>query len=373
MAARSEVLMVRSAPLNVTPAIERYVQALRKFEFTGGISGLELDYGTPRPPVAFVDRVSSFGHAFERTSERIVALGLWQLFQVACFARQRPRLIQFCDVFSVLPAVVSKFLFGSRLVFDIRDVASLSVSHRGPFVAWVLGTVESFGANLSDAVVVVDDPLLEVLPPSARSRTFVIPNTPSIDLFKDFVFSSDDGLRVNLAGFISHRRNLEAWLIVRSRVPRLALDMYGTIADETTRRMLDAVGLGAVEKLDYAASLNRTVYADAIALMYDPSIGINRYAAPNKYYEGLMLGKPIVCAEGMGLAREVVDWRCGFAVPYGDPDALEKVVECLREPSERLRLGKNARELFLSRYAGRAEREMSRLYRQIGLLGESRF
>lgn len=368
----TEILFIRSAPLNVTPAVGRYARFLRS---TGGaktLHGLELDYGQPRPAVDFVDELHTLRRPFQGTLQRVMAMLAWQLYQLRILFRLRPRLIQFCDVFSVPAVLVAKLLLGARLVFDIRDAARLAVSHRGWLVGHLLGALEGIGALASDAVIVVARPLAAALPPSVRDGCFVIPNAPPVDLYKAPRFSDDGRLRVNLSGFVSYRRNLEAWCAVSTRRKRLALDLYGNVADEATQRILEMYGIPAVLRLDHAEALKRTEDCDAVTLMYDPSIEINRFAAPNKLYEALMLGKPIVCAVGMRMADELLEWDCGLAVPYGDVDALEAAVERLSNIDERARLGGNARNLFLERYSGCAEREMTRLYTQLGLTLQAR-
>jgi glycosyltransferase involved in cell wall biosynthesis len=362
-----DILFVRSAPLNVTPAVERYARFLRRTGRGKPLLGLELDYGQPRPPVDFVDELHSLRRPFKGMAQRAVAMLAWQAFQVRTLVRLRPDVIQFCDVFSVGPALLAKLLWRAKVIYDIRDVAKLAVSHRGWLTAQTLGLVEAIGTMASDAVIVVDRPLVEALPRRVRAECFVVPNTPPQDLFTEATFSENDRLCVNLAGFISHRRNLEAWCAVAARRTDVVLDLYGTIADDQTRDVLARHGLADVKRLKHADALERTRGCDAVALMYDPSIGINRYAAPNKYYEALMFAKPIVCAEGMGLAAEVREWDCGFVLPYGDEGALERALERLKELSERRRLGDNARRLFVDRYKGRGEMEMRRLYAKVGI------
>lgn len=366
-----DLLLTRSGPLNVTPAVERYARQLRRSGFTGSMHGMELDYGEPRPRVDFVDALHTFRRPFQGTVRRIVALLGWQLFQVVTLVRLRPRVIQFCDVFSVFPSLLAKLLWRARLVFDIRDVVKLAASHHGRGAALFLGSIEALGALWSDAVVVVDQPLVDAMPRRVRQECFVIPNAPLQDLFTGPSFSGDGKVRVNLAGFISFRRNLAAWCGIRERNTNLILDLYGTIADEETRGILDRHGLADVVRVSHQEALERTRTCDAAALMYDPSIGINRFAAPNKYYEALMFGKPIICAEGMGLAAEVEKWDCGMVLPYGNEHALEDAVKRLSTPGERERLGANARRLFIEAYRGRGEREMTRLYSRLGILPQA--
>ena len=50
--------------------------------------------------------------------------------------------------------------------------------------------------------------------------------------------------------------------------------------------------------------------------MYDPNVPNHRYSAPNKFYEALALGKPIVVAKGTGIDVEVERLGVGIAETF---------------------------------------------------------
>jgi glycosyltransferase involved in cell wall biosynthesis len=365
------LLFIRSGPLQVTPAIARYVSHLRLRDFAGRMSGLELLYREHSFPPLPIDALRSHHARFATTRERIFSLVEWQWVQLVEMLRARPDIIHITDIFSAVPALMAKLVGGAALIFDIRDNIRLSLRHRSRVAAELLGALESLTVLASDGVIVVSPALREELPASRRAHACVIPNAPLRDDFNGFRFSEDGAMRVNLSGFVSHRRNLAAWCAAQARDPALRLDLYGTVADAATARILDEAGLTCAPPCAHAEALERTRHADIVSLMYDPSVAINRYAAPNKLYEGLMLGKPIICATGMKMADELARWECGLAVAYGSPEALAGAIDRLRDPATRLRMGRNARRLFTETYAGMAARELDALYRRLGLIAKA--
>lgn len=361
------VLFARAMPLNVTPAVERYVKFLRENGFSGRIVGAELDPGSSRTPVNFVDELFTTGGSFDGLGNRARALAAYQAFLVRTVAHVRPDIIHFCDVFSAIAGVTGKLLKSARLVFDIRDPVKLSTSHYGRFVPSALHLFESLAARVSDGIIVVSPALMDFVPRSARKRAVLMPNSPEEDRFTGYEFSHDDHITISLAGFVSHRRNLDAWCRVVRNDPKLKLDLYGTIADEQSRQILVAHGLEEVIRVSHEEALARSRAADIMALMYDPSIIVNQFAAPNKFFEGLMLGKPIICAKGMRLGEQLTREDCGLVVPYADVEALGAAVAILRDLAVRRRMGENARRLFEREYLGQAREAMRTLYSRLGL------
>lgn len=363
-----KIVFVRSAPLNLTPAIERYVGYLRGAGFGGEIAGLELDFQPDRPPVTFVSDLDSFRASYQTRLQRIAMMARWQLYQLRRLWRHRPDVVQICDVFSAAPALVVKWLRGARLVYDVRDPASMTLSHWGGLVSGALGRLEEFALRRSDVVVMVSEPLKARLDAATQARTVVIPNAPMEDRFPGLRFSEDGKLRVSLAGFISHRRNLEAWCQVAGAGEEVLLDLFGIVYDDETRAMLARHGHPEPKGLTHAEAMERMAEADVVSIMYDPSIELNRYVAPNKFFDALMLGKPVICSEGMLLAGELAEAGCGLAVPYGDASALSNAIETLRDPAARRRMGEASRRRWTEVYLGMPLRARAEVYRRAGVL-----
>jgi len=75
--------------------------------------------------------------------------------------------------------------------------------------------------------------------------------------------------------------------------------------------------------------------------------------SPDKFFDSLAAGKPVVCNLGGWWKRLVEDEKCGAYVPGGDTAALAATLAALsQEPEMVAQMGRNARAL--------AEREFDR-------------
>jgi glycosyltransferase involved in cell wall biosynthesis len=363
-----KLVFVRTGPLNMTPAVERYAAFLRESGFAGELAGLELDFQPGRKPVTFVDALDVMTASYRTSAQRLWMMARWQAFQLGRLWRRRPDVLQICDVFSAIPALLLKWTRGTQLIFDVRDPAGPTLRHWGRVSSTLLDRLEAFTAARSDVVVMVSEPLKARLDPATQAKTVVVPNAPLEDRFERMHFSEDGKLRVSVAGFISHMRNLETWCNVARQDPDVVLDLYGAVYDERTRELLDRFGYPPPRSLSHADAMARMVKADLVALMYDPAMEIHTYAAPNKYFDALMLGKPVLCSKGMRLAEEIEGAGCGLAVAYGDAEALRAAVATLRDRAARARMGEAARRLFVERYLGAPQRARAEVYRRARVL-----
>ena len=112
-------------------------------------------------------------------------------------------------------------------------------------------------------------------------------------------------------------------------------------------------------RVDYDTALRLEAGALAIIAFYDSSLGGNNlYAAPNKLFEALMLGKPLITSEGTLLADIVKSEDIGYVIPFGDEDLLGKtLLHIVQNPIEIEQKGKRARYLYEIKYSAEIAKE----------------
>ncbi len=143
------------------------------------------------------------------------------------------------------------------------------------------------------------------------------------------------------------------------------------LPDRKIEELLDAVdqtpgvyaivgGAGALEKLvrKRAAANPRILYpgfvpagdipaytcaADAVYYGFDPENPNARFSAPNKLYEALAAGKPLITGDFGEIADVVRAARCGFVLPRYSAEAVRHALEQLADPARRAELAENAR------------------------------
>jgi glycosyltransferase involved in cell wall biosynthesis len=103
----------------------------------------------------------------------------------------------------------------------------------------------------------------------------------------------------------------------------------------------------------YEEILNRSLSADMLFRFSDPALPTkNKYASPNKLFEAMMCGKPILVSDNSSMASIVRHNNCGLVVPYGDRGAIkEAIVKLITDPGLRAELGKNGRRAYEEKYS----------------------
>ena len=84
---------------------------------------------------------------------------------------------------------------------------------------------------------------------------------------------------------------------------------------------------------------------------YDPDIKNHKYSAPNKVYEAMALGKPIIVCKDTGIDKLVIENNTGCAIEYNAESFIEgiKLLVLNEENLEKIKI--NAQRLYNEQYS----------------------
>lgn len=349
-----KILFVRATLHDSTNAIPRAVEAAHGlFESMDVLCWDRLAMGLPSQEEIDGLRIERFQGTASPRSLWIALLTLkYQWWVLRHILKRRRVVVQVLDFESALPATLACALTGSKLIYDVRDPVTLSYGV-GPVLRISIHIVESFIMWRSDAFVVPAANRIAYLGkwPSRGRALAVVRNTCHDQLadMGDETSKPPTGTPVTIAylGYITHTRGTK-WLIdfVRSTdCVELLVAGYCRATDllANLNTCPRASWMGLVSKLDALRMMRRS---SAVALLYDPAIPVNRMAAPNKFYESLMVGTPVLVSRGMGIGDEVERYGLGFVINYGDSKELLQAVAVLSDPHMLRELRSRCRNYF---------------------------
>jgi len=265
-------------------------------------------------------------------------------------------IIHACDFDTILPALWCRRVWGKVVIYDIFDCYA---DHLRATPEWVKSLVRRLDLALihqADAVILADDSRRKQIAGAAPRRLEVIYNTPQDSLGQILPAERPAGSTLHLAyiGLLQVERGLLQMLDVLRRHPEWTLDLAGFGGDQE-RILASAAGLANVTwhgRIPYERALQLSAAADALFATYDPAIPNHRYASPNKLFEAMMLGKPMLVCAHTNMDRIVAAVDCGLVLPYGDLSALEAALAHLASDAAlRRRLGENARRAYEESYS----------------------
>jgi len=345
------------------------------------LSGLELPYDARRDwcrgevdgidvislPLAYSNRDSLLrrGWTFLRFALRSVRLAL-TLDCDLVFATSTP-------ITAVIPGLAAKWFRGKPFVFEVRDLwpeLPRALGLRNPFVLGSMSLLEFLGYRSADACIGLSPGIVEGIRSRADERLPVamIPNGSDLEVFHpakraqltlpgigpdDFVagFTGAHGIANGLDALLDVALELR-----RRGDPRVKLAFIGD-GKEKERLSARAVELGLTNCLFFPpvpkAELGAITASLDCGLMVLKDIpAFYRGTSPNKFFDYIAAGIPVVNNYPGWLAGLITDHRCGIVVPPGNvaafADALQRLVA---DAAERRAMGAAARGLAEKEFA----------------------
>jgi len=268
-------------------------------------------------------------------------------------------LVHACDFDTIIPAFIAAKIRRKKVVFDIFDLYSEAHLEGAPAVIRkIVRSLEVFFINRTDAVVIADELRKEQLKGSKPRVLVVIYNVPDIEPnLYDLTINTGprEKLKIGYVGILQNGRMLEELLRVVSESQDLELLIAGF--GKLERKVLEASkafdNIRFFGRVNYNDALNIYKQCDVIFAVYDPSVPNHKYSSPNKVFEAMALGKPVIVAENTGIDQLVRSANLGFVVRYGDVEQLRETFNRIKRMTdyEVKSLCERAIKLFEAKYS----------------------
>ena len=273
--------------------------------------------------------------------------------------RLRPDVIHAIDFDSLWPALRANRELGARVVYDVFDFYAPMIARSIPgFVRRSLERFERKAAMRADLVILPDLARAAFFGEERPAKIIEVMNVPEASVVKG---RPQNLFTLFYGGQIARDRGLaELVRACESTGARLVVAGHGPDEDVLVPLVESSPAAQFVGNLPYAEVLEWTASCDAVAALYDPGIPNNRLASPNKLFEAMMLGKPVLTNEGTSLGDFVGRESLGVVARYGDAESVRASLERLMlDPGGCREMGARGRRLYEERY--RWETQKARL------------
>lgn len=277
--------------------------------------------------------------------------------------RKKYKIIHACDFDTVVPALFMKFFFRKKLIYDIFDWYIDSRGITGGFVKVLVLMCEYIALKFSDVTIICEEERCEQLCCTPRC-IWVLPNIPHFDYSGGFMSNHSSRMRLAYVGVLGTHRGLEKILeYVGEHVGKMELTIAGfgeleSLVQKESEKHSNIYFLGSIS---YKQSLEVMRKADIICAIYETTIPNHIYAAPNKYYEGLFLNKPILTTKGTLVGIKTEKYKTGFVIGEEVAD-LDNCFSDLLIKDKIKEYGYNAAFLWNKAYVDYVDRFMTDYY-----------
>ena len=257
-------------------------------------------------------------------------------------------------------------IFNKKLIYDVYDYYSDS-RPMSPTVTKIINSLENTVINNSYASIICGEWRTEQIAAARPKQLFVIHNTPEISgvEHKNMLKSNTDKIKIVYAGILQdHRLILEILEEIKKHNEyELHIAGFGKYEPNISQAANEHDNIFFYGSLPYGDVLSLECECDILFATYDPDIKNHKYSAPNKVYEAMALGKPIIVCKDTGIDKLVTEHGTGCAIEY-NAEAFIKGINQLVSDSDNLEKIKiNAQKLYQEQFSWKTmEQRLLKIY-----------
>ena len=285
-------------------------------------------------------------------------------FILLLLLRLRPQTVCCVDEeYALLALPFSRLLF-RYLVCDIYDSLSDRHSNAGFPLHLILAAIQ-YAARRGAHVLITTDLIRQKTLGQFRGKSIVVgnyPEDPGLELSRAH---PSGAIKIYVSGSLSLARGLRELLAAIEFIEGVEIVCAGWIYDDYARDIfLTHPRVTYLGVITARKSLEVAAECDAIFAYYLPTTINNIQASPNKIYDAMSVGRPIIINDEVLVSNWVVKHGIGFSSPYFNKQGLADIVTMLFHHRSQLCIfSKNAYILFSKGYSwATAETKLAKLY-----------
>lgn len=297
----------------------------------------------------------------------------WKLFWWLLIHGNEYDTIHACDLLTGLPAWLPCLLFRKKLVYDIFDY--YAATQTGP--QWLLKLfqkLENAVIGFADTTIICSEKRRKQITGSRPKRLAVLHNAPSEKqtalVEKRAAQIQGDGTRVRIVyvGNLVEDRFIMKALACAERLPEVEFHVggFGILEDRVRQLAAEQENIYFYGRLAYHDVLALEQQCHIMLALYDPAVPNHVYAAPNKFYEALALGKPLIMFRGTGMAEIVEGEGLGVVCEAAEQGLYDGFMRLLQSRPEWDSMGDRMKKMFRDKYRWEImEQRLLSLYKEL--------
>lgn len=179
----------------------------------------------------------------------------------------------------------------------------------------------------SSVILVTDEARLNLLPEWSRAKTRVLPNYPlTHGSTHDLRAVREGPLNIFFSGSIGRDRGIPFLVNLLKAEPQLQIHAAGWLYDQEGEELVRHPQVkyhGVVHQL---AAAKIAKECDYILCLYEPNIVNNIHASPNKIYDGIQAGVPVIINREVLVSAFVRDEKLGVVIDSYNPANIASVL-----------------------------------------------
>ena len=258
--------------------------------------------------------------------------------------------------------------YNKKLVYHILDFYIDSHNVPGEYLKSKVKNAEFAIINNADATIICTEKRREQIAGTDPQKLEIIHNTPkAVNRISDSFHKIKNSTRCKIVyvGILAGSRFLREIIRFVEQDDRFEFHIggFGIMENEVAEAAKKCERIFYYGKLPYDKTLSLEQSCDIMTAIYDPRVPNHKYAAPNKFYESLMLGKPVVMAHNTGFDEIIENNKIGCLIEFSEEGLSKGLNKLIDVQDEWDSMSVRMKKLYNEQYSwSEMERRLVNLY-----------
>lgn len=372
------IFFVRSNAVNPDSRVEKEVLSLKKKGYNIKILAWDreqnynlkseiLNLQNMEIPIYRKGIKAAFGVGFKKN---IFPLLKFQLYIFYFFVKNRKYIdiVHACDFDTAFVSFIFAKIFKKKIIYDIFDfyVDSFSIPK---FLKKLILHLDKYIISNSNVVILCTEKRKEQIVGSFPKKIEIIHNTPYDQEQKKECFEFSEKVKIVYVGILVKKdRLIEELINIVKENPNYELHIggFGILEKEIVEISKKYKNIIFYGKIPYWKTLELENKCDIMTAIYDPTIRNHYYAAPNKFYEALMLGKPLIMVKNTGMADIVEKNNIGEIIDFDKCSLKNAIKRLATRKNEWNKISEKMKKLYKREFSWtEMEKRLIKLYEEL--------
>ncbi|HEC92388.1 MAG TPA: glycosyltransferase, partial [Candidatus Atribacteria bacterium] len=258
------------------------------------------------------------------------------------------------DLDTLQVGVWLKKKLGIKLIYDAHEIFGYMISRSMPkFIINISFKFEKVLIRYVDHVITVNEPLKTFFSKMVSRPIEIVMNCGELVNDK-YVPPNNNIFTLGYFGVLDRSRKFPDIIDIIGEIKNIRFVIAGkreNLYQEVKRKCEKYSNIIFLGSIPYSEAIRRTFECDAIICLMDPKDKNSQVGLPNKVFEGMLAGRPILVSKNLYYSKLVEKEKCGLTVEYESDEAIKDSIIKLRDNSALCRkLGENGLKAAVREY-----------------------
>lgn len=244
--------------------------------------------------------------------------------------------------------------FYEYLILDLFDSLCLRIRIKAKIVRNILYRLCNFVYNRADDIIVTDEKRKELIPSIYKYKVSVIYNTPDFLPKHEKIVKKNKVFKICVMGSIGKPKGIKQLLNAIEDLSDVEIIALGNLFDNYAKNeFINSDKVKYLGSFSNVESMEIAAKTDLIFAFYEPISMNNIYASPNKLFEAMCLGVPILINSEVKMSEIVNEYHIGAICSYYDINGIRRIIMDFSkmDVDRKNTIRKNGQILFMNKFS----------------------